>query len=345
MLSTSAASMTRRSTVIASAMDTVVAARHACRAPGGRVVSRARRLAARSRAAVLYGQRPAGACRHARRARPARPAARRRSAVVPVGDRDRRSARRRGGAAADGRARASRRRRDRARIAGVRFARSTCSRRCTIRSASRCRCDAATSWCGRFASWTSSPSRITSTRSSSTIRAPLASLAPDHVVMIDSLSKRVAPGLTLGWILAPTRARAGGGRSRSARARSSLPGSHWSSACDGWWMAPSPVWSGTSAAMPSARQRLLRKACPGMTIAADPRAYHAWVELPGAWRAESFTAAAAERGIAVAPATAFAVGAGHAPNAVRLALASPPHKVLAESLRALTRSPDRRPGP
>jgi hypothetical protein len=33
---------------------------------------------------------------------------------------------------------------------------------------------------------------------------------------------------------------------------------------------------------------------------------------------------------------AFAVGAGHAPNAVRLALASPPPKVLVESLQVLS---------
>ncbi|WP_163593376.1 aminotransferase class I/II-fold pyridoxal phosphate-dependent enzyme, partial [Klebsiella variicola] len=35
--------------------------------------------------------------------------------------------------------------------------------------------------------------------------APLAALAPDHVVLVDSLSKRVAPGLTLGFIAAPQR--------------------------------------------------------------------------------------------------------------------------------------------
>jgi DNA-binding transcriptional MocR family regulator len=81
-----------------------------------------------------------------------------------------------------------------------------------------------------------------------------------------------------------------------------------------------------------------------VTIHADPRAYHAWVELPGAWRAESFTAAAAERGIAVAPAAAFAVGAGHAPNAVRLALASPPYSVLVESLRMLNALARSKPG-
>ncbi len=55
-------------------------------------------------------------------------------------------------------------------------------------------------------------------------------------------------------------------------------------------------------------------------------------------------AAAACRGIAVTPAAAFAVGAGHAPNAVRLALASPPLPVLAAALGTLAalarRDPD-----
>jgi DNA-binding transcriptional MocR family regulator len=164
--------------------------------------------------------------------------------------------------------------------------------------------------------------------------SPLASLAPDHVVMIDSLSKRVAPGLTLGWALAP--AHLVPVLAEEIRASALVP-SGLALELGVRWIA-----DGTVARLvrdkrrdAARRQGLLRKACPDLTIHADPRAYHAWVELPGPWRAESFTAAAAERGVAVAPATAFAVGAGHAPNAVRLALASPPHKVLVESLRML----------
>jgi DNA-binding transcriptional MocR family regulator len=164
--------------------------------------------------------------------------------------------------------------------------------------------------------------------------APLASLAPDHVVMIDSLSKRVAPGLTLGWTVAPPHLVPA--LAEAIRASALVP--------SGLALALSVRWigDGTVARLvkekrrdAAARQRLLRKACPDVTIRADPRSYHAWFELPAAWRAESFTAAAAERGIAVAPATAFAAGAGYAPNAVRVALASPPHKVLVESLRVL----------
>ncbi|TIL67858.1 MAG: PLP-dependent aminotransferase family protein, partial [Mesorhizobium sp.] len=39
--------------------------------------------------------------------------------------------------------------------------------------------------------------------------------------------------------------------------------------------------------------------------------------------------------IAITPSSAFAVGPGHAPNAVRLALAAPPIERLEEALRSL----------
>lgn len=44
------------------------------------------------------------------------------------------------------------------------------------------------------------------------------------------------------------------------------------------------------------------------------------------------------RGIAVTPAAAFTVGPGHAPNAVRLALASPPPSAALDMLAALARA-------
>ncbi len=59
------------------------------------------------------------------------------------------------------------------------------------------------------------------------------------------------------------------------------------------------------------------------------------MELAEAWRAESYAAAAARLGIAVTAASAFAVTPGHAPNAVRLALASPPLQALENALKTL----------
>jgi DNA-binding transcriptional MocR family regulator len=163
---------------------------------------------------------------------------------------------------------------------------------------------------------------------------PLAALTPDHVVLIDSLSKRVAPGLTLGWTVAP---KAVVPAIAEAIRASALVPSGLALELGIRWIADGTVAQLVKAKRRDAesRQRVLRNACPDLAIEADPRAYHAWLKLPEAWRAESFTAAAGERGIAVAPATAFAVGTGYAPNAVRIALASPPPKVLAECLRIL----------
>ena len=164
---------------------------------------------------------------------------------------------------------------------------------------------------------------------------PLASLAPDHVVLIDSLSKRVAPGATLGWALAPSHLVPVVAEAIRA---SALAPSGLALELGARWIADGTVMRLVKSKRKDAvvRQRILRKACPDLVIQADPRAYHAWIELPSAWRAESFTSAASELGIAVAPASAFSVGVGHAPNAVRIALASPTHKVLAESLDVLS---------
>jgi DNA-binding transcriptional MocR family regulator len=62
-----------------------------------------------------------------------------------------------------------------------------------------------------------------------------------------------------------------------------------------------------------------------------------WLTLPEHWRSQTFVAAAARRGIALTPSSAFAVGPGHAPNAIRLALAAPPLEQLQEALQTLAR--------
>ncbi len=71
------------------------------------------------------------------------------------------------------------------------------------------------------------------------------------------------------------------------------------------------------------------------TIQADRGSYHLWLELPRGWRAEAFAAASARAGVAVTPASAFAMAPGHAPAAVRLALGLPPHGALREAARRL----------
>ncbi|MGH8326294.1 MAG: aminotransferase class I/II-fold pyridoxal phosphate-dependent enzyme [Steroidobacteraceae bacterium] len=159
-------------------------------------------------------------------------------------------------------------------------------------------------------------------------------IAPDRVVLIDSLSKRLAPGLTLGIIAAPREL-----RENIARALHS-----------GAWVAPSLAqtvcgrWmaDGTAAKIIDAkridavaRQKLARQWLGRFGLIGSHQAYHCWLPLPGAWRADAFVAAAARHYIAVTPASAFAVRPGHAPNAVRLALSAPPTEILSEALEKL----------
>ncbi|MFI6305129.1 PLP-dependent aminotransferase family protein [Amycolatopsis thailandensis] len=163
---------------------------------------------------------------------------------------------------------------------------------------------------------------------------PFAAYAPERTVFTDSLSKRLAPGLTTGFLAVPAE-----WTERLAAAVRS-----------GGWVAPrfaveaATRWitGGTLETVEQAkrldaaeRQRMTAARLAGFTLRADPRAYHCWWELPEHWRAETFVAAAARRGIAVTPAAAFAIVPGHAPNAVRLAVSSPPLETLGAALDVL----------
>lgn len=165
---------------------------------------------------------------------------------------------------------------------------------------------------------------------------PLAAFAPERVILVDSLSKRLSPGLTLGFIAAPP--------TLTDRLVAAVRSGAW--AAQGFALAAGTRWmmDGTAVRLQqarktdaSARQAAARKILKGLGVRSDPRAYHLWLELPDTWRADAFVAAASQHGIAVAAGEAFAVSPGHAPNAVRLALASPTRDVLTEALEILRR--------
>jgi DNA-binding transcriptional MocR family regulator len=163
---------------------------------------------------------------------------------------------------------------------------------------------------------------------------PLAAFAPERTIVVDSLSKRVAPGCSLGFVVPPT--------ARHQRVRAAIRAGGWlaqSFAVEAAtrWMAEGVVAEIERAKRLDAahRQALAAERLTGFTVRADPAAYHCWWELPPLWRAETFVAAAARRGIAVTPAASFAAGAGHAPSAVRLALATPSLDTLAAALDVL----------
>lgn len=163
---------------------------------------------------------------------------------------------------------------------------------------------------------------------------PLAALIPEWTYLVDSLSKRLAPGLSIGFVVPP--------RGSEPAVASALRSGAWTAS--GYALEAATQWltDGTAAAIGRAkrvdarrRQRTAREHLDGFDVRGDAHGYHCWWELPEPWRAETFVAAAARRGIAVAPAAAFTIGSGHAPNAVRIALGTPAHDVLESALSTL----------
>ncbi|MDO0929814.1 PLP-dependent aminotransferase family protein [Streptomyces sp. TG1A-8] len=163
---------------------------------------------------------------------------------------------------------------------------------------------------------------------------PLAAYAPERTVLIDSLSKRIAPGLTLGFVVAPdtlaseiaAALRSGGWTPM----RFALEAAHR-------WQQDGTVKKLVDAKQREAavRQKIAAQRLAGFAVQSDPRSYHCWWQLPRPWRADTFVVAAARHGIGVVPAAAFTAGGSHAPNAIRLGLASPQRDVLSQALGTL----------
>ncbi|GAA2041352.1 PLP-dependent aminotransferase family protein [Streptomyces cheonanensis] len=171
---------------------------------------------------------------------------------------------------------------------------------------------------------------------------PLAALAPERTVVVESLSKRISAGLTVGFALTPPALTE---RVATAVRTGPFTAAPYALAAATRWLTDGTAAEIAAAkrAEAAARQRIARERLAGFTVRADERSDHLWWELPTPWRADTFLAAAARRGIALAPAAAFTTNPAHAPHAVRIALATPPHDALAAALTTLAELARTRP--
>jgi DNA-binding transcriptional MocR family regulator len=163
---------------------------------------------------------------------------------------------------------------------------------------------------------------------------PLAALAPDRCVVLDSLSKKVAPGLSLGFVIPPLRLR--------ENVMAAVRSGGWTASGFAFAAAQQLMSDGTASELArlkrsdaQQRQKIAAACLAGFEIQASSKSYHLWLNLPSHWRSQTFVAAAARRDIALTPSMTFAASPGHAPNAVRLALAAPPIEQLEAALRTL----------
>jgi DNA-binding transcriptional MocR family regulator len=148
---------------------------------------------------------------------------------------------------------------------------------------------------------------------------PLSTFAPEQSVYLTGTSKVLAPGLRVGFIVAP--------EALVPRIAAAIRGTTWMAAPLMAEIAARWIEDGTAETIlgrkrreAAARQRLAVQALNGAEVRTHPDAYHLWLPLPKPWRSESFVEAARRRGVAVTAAAAFAVGRGAAPDAVRVCL-------------------------
>ena len=110
---------------------------------------------------------------------------------------------------------------------------------------------------------------------------PLAALAPDRCVVLDSLSKKVAPGLSLGFVVPPLRLR--------ENVMASVRSGGWTAAGFAFAAAQQLMGDGTAAELArlkridaQQRQKIAVACLAGLEIQTNPKSYHLWLTLAAA---------------------------------------------------------------
>jgi DNA-binding transcriptional MocR family regulator len=150
----------------------------------------------------------------------------------------------------------------------------------------------------------------------------LSSFLPELGFYLAGTAKTLAPGLRIGFLVAPPQ--------RVPRLSASIRATTWMPAPLLAELTARWIDDGTAAATlrahraeAEARQTIAARVLDGHELETHPRAFHLWLHLPEPWRSDTFVDEARRRGVAVSPSQAFVVGRGSVPAAVRLCLGAP----------------------
>lgn len=150
--------------------------------------------------------------------------------------------------------------------------------------------------------------------------APLAELAPERTLYVSGLSKSVATGLRVGFIVAPL-ARVSA-LERVIRATTWNTPGVLTAIATGWLEDGTVTRLETEKRVDAqARQAIAAQVLAGLPHKGHSNSYFLWLPLAEDARADQVAAALLRDGVAVSTAEPFAIGA-HAPHALRLALGS-----------------------
>lgn len=164
---------------------------------------------------------------------------------------------------------------------------------------------------------------------------PLAATAPDLTVYVSGLSKSVATGLRVGFLVAPD--------SISGALERAIRVTTWNTPVLTTAIACRWIEDGIVARLEDlkrddarARQTLARRELADLQVIGHPSSYFAWLPLPEDARADRIAGTLSRQQIAVATAEPFNT-APQTPQAIRVALGSTDLVTLATTLRTLRR--------
>ncbi len=147
----------------------------------------------------------------------------------------------------------------------------------------------------------------------------LAALAPSRCFYLASLSKALAPGLRVGYLIVP--------EGKVKQVAGAVRATTWMAAPLMAEIAATWIGDGTADRLlewqrrqAEERRNLAAECLDGFRLVTQTCGLHAWLPLPEPWRADEFGNEARAQGVAVTPADIFAAGRTNAPQAVRLGL-------------------------
>ncbi|UCC30957.1 MAG: PLP-dependent aminotransferase family protein [Phycisphaerales bacterium] len=148
---------------------------------------------------------------------------------------------------------------------------------------------------------------------------PISEIVPERGFFIAGLSKAVAPGLRVAYVAAPPFAR---DKLKDAVAASLVMVSPLPLELATMWIEDGTAsrTADRKRAEAEARQLIAREILGSYSYRAFATAYNILLDLPQEWKAGEFANEARRRGVAIAPAAAFAVPGCQPPEAVRISL-------------------------